>query len=343
MYRSSTALQGVALKNQTRNLLPQGDKARKTARSGFAWNIAFALCFMLTHNSFAESNEPTQEFDGVSYYYHHTPEQLRDLDAEERSSRVPIMYTSVARVGLHPDSPLFFGMQLNSLMYPGIADYQKAITAFQKDLGDTPTGTLTVGQLQKLELYSDMQKLSGVGFPDEFSSWMSDGFASIKGTYIIHDDNIWNPINHHVLTCTKSSMYCEDSELALRLPKEDGWTQTYNIYRFKPEGYRVTRWEANQIEAVPIDPGSGCRKTTLTFNFDTDEFYSITTNGTGSCKSELFDVEFDKLSKPRISQIVDGGPIIRKQFQDIKRNALEVINHKVRDRLLTIIESEEKK
>ncbi len=57
-------------------------------------------------------------------------------------------------------------MELNALMYPGLHDFEGAVKLFQKDLGDEPTGILTVWQIHNLQKRAEMQKLGQLIFPD---------------------------------------------------------------------------------------------------------------------------------------------------------------------------------
>ena len=88
--------------------------------------------------------------DFVEKYRNYTPEQLNELPEETMSSEVPIMYAMAARRALalgEEGIELVLGMELNALMYPGLYDFEAGVKLFQKDLGDEPTGVLTVWQI----------------------------------------------------------------------------------------------------------------------------------------------------------------------------------------------------
>lgn len=140
----------------------------------------------------------------VQKYRNYTPQQIKNLPEKVISSTVPMMYTAAAQRGLSVGSELLFGMELNRLMYPGLHDYKAAVKAFQADLGDEPSGVLTVWQIHSLERRSEMQKLSRVLFPDQFSSVKTDDYARIQGTMIIIDEKIAWPINHVKVQCYKT-------------------------------------------------------------------------------------------------------------------------------------------
>lgn len=80
----------------------------------------------------------------ITKYRNYSPAQIAEMPEKHRRSEVPMMYTMAAQRGLSHGSELLFGMELNQLMYPGLHDYDAAVKAFQVDLGDRPTGKLTV-------------------------------------------------------------------------------------------------------------------------------------------------------------------------------------------------------
>lgn len=260
----------------------------------------------------------------VQKYRNYTPQQIRNLPEKVIDSDLPMMYQFAARRGLSIGSEVLFGMELNRLMYPGIHDYKAAVKAFQADLGDAPTGILTVWQIHKLEQRAGMQRLSQLLFPDQFSSNKSDTYASIEGTLTIIDERIARPINHVKLNCYKQDNYCELEQLEVSVPNDNSWSQNYGIMKSSPEFFQISRWDQYSIDAVPRETTSGCRTTSINLNFKTKEFYYITRNAGGDCKI-LGKVSLDKLTKPRIAQIVDGRKIIQEEFAKVEKAAYEVL------------------
>ena len=277
--------------------------------------------------------------DAMLKYKDFTPQELTALSKEERHSSVPMAYSSAASAGLSKFSELLFSMQLNTLMYPGIDNYNVAVKQYQKDLGDKATGILTVSQIHKLEKRSEFQKLSRVFFPDQYSSYKAKNSASIQGTMMIHDKNIAYPVNHTKLTCYKADNYCELKQLYLSFPETDSWSANFHVMEAGTESFDITRWDENTIDALPSDPGSGCRKTSLNLNFKTKEFYQITRNGDKDC--EINGVTFPKLEKPRIAQIVDGEKIINREFSKLKKMAFEMLSVDFKNTITKLIESEQ--
>ncbi|QQG35586.1 MAG: hypothetical protein HYS17_08645 [Micavibrio aeruginosavorus] len=259
--------------------------------------------------------------DAIKKYRDYTPQQLADLPEKVRSSDVPMMYLFAMQNGLGEGSELLFAMYLNLLMYPGVNDYDAAVKAFQKDLGDEPTGVLTVWQIYNMEQRAEMQKLGTVLFPQNFSSYITKDTAQVEGTTTILEDRIAYPINHVKVTCYKADNYCEYSMIVLMTPEQDSWSQTYQIMDMGTDLYKITRWESDEVDAVPMNEGT-CRVNSLNFNFKTKEFFEIARNTEGDC--EFLGATLEKLPKPRISQIVDGEKIILKEFSDLRKKAFEV-------------------
>ncbi|PKO84030.1 MAG: hypothetical protein CVU17_05470 [Betaproteobacteria bacterium HGW-Betaproteobacteria-11] len=255
----------------------------------------------------------------MTKYRNYTPKQVSDMPEQQRKSVMPMAYIFAAQKGLAVDSELLFSMQLNLLMYPGIHDYKSAVRAFQADLGDPPTGVLTVYQIHQLEYRSGLQNLADVSFPYSFSSSKTDDYGTVEGTVTILDDRIAWPINHNKIKCFKSENTCEVQQVMLVLPDEKSWAQQYQVMIDSTAYYNVTRWANDTIDAeYPSKPDS-CRTVSLSLNFKTKEFFFITKNAGGKC--EFLGQKIDMLAKPRISQVVEGKKIFDKEFEKIKKMA----------------------
>lgn len=268
---------------------------------------------------------------GMQKYKNYTPEQIQKLPKSVLDSDLPIAYHMAANMGLSKGSELAFASELNSLMYAGVHDFDAAVKSFQKDLGDEPTGVLTVWQIHNLEKRAGMQKLADVLFPDEFSSWISKDYASVVGTMMIHDEKIAWPVNHSELTCYRKSNYCEFKQLYVIFPNDDSWGQNFQVMTSDVQYYDIVRWSQNTIDAVPSSPGNTCRVTEFNLNFKTKEFYQITRNGENEC--DISGAKLPKLSKPRVSQIVDGKDIIKSEFRKIQQAAYSVLSSDFKKRV----------
>ena len=111
----------------------------------------------------------------------------------------------------------------------------------------------------------------------------------------------------------------------LILPYEGSLSQTYQIIEDVPETYQIARWSKDSIESYPLGSSTDCRNTSLNFNFKTKEFYFLTRNAGGDCKLPLGGV-LPRLTKPRISQIVEGEKIIDEKFAEIEKSAYNVLS-----------------
>lgn len=277
----------------------------------------------------------------IKKYRNYTPQQIQKLPEKTLKNDVPMMYTMAAQRGLAEDFELLFAMQLNLLMYSGLHDYKAAVNAYQRDLGDSPTGVLTVWQIHNLEQRADMQKLSRVLFPEQFSDVKTEDFAHIRGTLTILDDRIAWPINHVQVECYKDQNYCQFNQLKINVPNKDSWSQNYHVMQDPTEYFTISRWSQDSIDAVPNETAGACRTTSLNLNFKTKEFYYITLNAGGDC--EFMGVSLDKLTKPRISQIVDGSQIINEEYARIQKSAYDVLSSDFRKKVDKAISKEEKK
>jgi len=102
--------------------------------------------------------------EAVAKYRDYLPEQLLALSEEERHSEVPMMYSGAAHLATSPAGDLLMQTLLNTLMYDGFADYEGAKRLFQTDLGEEPTGDLTVSQIHQLGYRAARINLTTVHF-----------------------------------------------------------------------------------------------------------------------------------------------------------------------------------
>ena len=296
--------------------------------------LSFFICIALTLPVTADDNA------GVGKYRNYTPEQLRELPEETISSEVPLMYRFAAQRGLSDGAELLFGMELNTLMYPGLHNFEEAVKAFQEDLGDKQTGILTVWQIDNLQQRAEMQKLGRLNFPNQWSSLKLDDLALVQGTVTILDERIAWPINHVKINCYKQSSSCLWDQINVSVPDEDSLLQSYHVIEASPDFYDIILWTENEIEATPSgSTPAACRTTSLSLNFKTKEFYQITRNAGGDC--EALGVMFEPLDKPRISQIVDGGEIISEEFTKVEQAAFDVLSSDFRKQVSKLISEEE--
>lgn len=282
---------------------------------------------------------PAQADDAaVERFKDYLPEEILALSEDERRSSVPMMYSGAANLATSPAGDIIVQANLNALMYNGLGDYEGAKRAFQSDLGEEPTGALTVWQLHTLGYRASRMNLTYVSFfPYDFGGLLGDDWAIVQVTVTILDERIAYLINHVKVSCNRTRGVCEYRQVALTLPDEDSWTQSYSVGEVADETYRITRWEGDQIDAVPFN-ATACRINQLSFNFATEEFFEIAKNNTeGDCETTL-GVTLPRLERPRISQIVDGREIVDAEFKRISDEAFSFLSSDFRARVEAVAE-----
>lgn len=286
-----------------------------------------ALCLILL-TSVARADE-----DAVAKYRDYLPAQLLALSEEERHSSVPMMFSGAANLATSPAGDLIMQANLNSLMYDGFADYEGAKRAFQSDLGEEPTGELTVWQIHTLGYRASRVNMTSVSFfPFDFGGTMSGDWAFVQGTLEIIDEKIAYPVNHVDIECNRVRGTCDYRQIALTLPDENSWVQSYHVGEVADEVYQITRWEGQSIDAVPLN-ATGCRINQLSLNFETQEFFEIARNNTaGDCETMLGST-IPRLDKPRVSRIVDGREIINAEFNAISKETFTFFSSAFRQRV----------
>lgn len=257
----------------------------------------------------------------IARYKDYYPEQIMQLSEKERQSSVPMMFTGVANQAMSEAGELLVQSALNSLMYNGLSDIEAAKRAFQKDLGESPTGRLTVWQLHQLGYRSSRLNLTYVNFFSlDYGGTMNADVASVKGTVKIIDERIAYPINHVDVECFRTNGYCKYRQVALTLPDENSFSQSYVVSEIIDEYYKITRWDGQQIDATPYN-SAACRINQLIFNFETKEYFEIARNNTSADCELALGVTLPRLEKPRVSQIVDGQDIINAEFKRLNDEA----------------------
>lgn len=271
--------------------------------------------------------------DAVAKYSDFVPEQLLALSEDERRSSVPMMFSGAANLATSPVGDLVMQANLNSLMYDGFADYEGAKRAFQSDLGEEPTGALTVWQIHSLGYRASRVNMTSVSFfPLDFGGTIINNWAFVKGTVEIIDEKIAYPVNHVDIECSRNEGTCAYRQIALTLPDENSWSQSYHVGKVADETFRITQWEGQLIDAVPLN-NNGCRTTQLSLNFETQEFFEIARNNTaGDCETML-GVTLPRLEKPRVSRIVDGRDIINGEFQAISEETFTYFSSSFRNQI----------
>lgn len=296
------------------------------------------IAFFVLFTGFGRADE-----GAVAKYRDYLPEHLLALPEDERQRSVPMMFTGAANLATSPAGDLIIQANLNTLMYDGFADYDGAKRAFQEDLGEEPTGALTVWQIHSLGYRASRVNMTSVSFfPFDFGGTMTEDRAFVKGTVEIIEEKIAYPINHVDIECSRSEGTCEYRQIALTLPDESSWVQSYHIGEIANDTFRITRWEGQLIDAIPLNH-SACRTTQLSLNFETQEFFEITRNNVVEGCETMLGVTLPRLEKPRVSRIVDGRDIVSAEFKAISEETFTFFSSSFSSRVEKILaqESEE--
>lgn len=254
-------------------------------------------------------------------YRNHTPEEIMSI--KDSKDDIPTAYLNAAERGMAAGSELLFGMELNQLMYAGIHAFPKAVKAFQEDLGDLGNGKLTVWQIYNLEQRADLQRLSRIVFPDQFSHFKTEDYASIQGTMIVVDGKTVLPINHIKLKCYKREAYCQMDQIKVSVQENLEAGKTYYRLENSTEYFEVSSWNHDSIIAAPNETGHLCRATSLSLNFATNKFNYFTHDAEKGC--EETGVTLDQLPIASTAEIVSGVDIIQTEFIKVEKAAFDAL------------------
>lgn len=254
-------------------------------------------------------------------YRNHTPEEIMNI--KDSKDDIPAAYLNAAERGMAPGSELLFGMELNQLMYAGIHAFPKAIKAFQEDMGDLGNGKLTVWQIYNLEQRADLQRLSRIVFPDQFSHFKTEDYASIQGTMIVVDGKTVLPINHIKLKCYKKESYCQMDQIKVSVQENLEAGKTYYRLENSTEYFEISSWNHDNIIAAPNETGHLCRATSLKLNFATNKFNYFTHDAEKGC--EETGITLDQLPIASTAEIVSGADIIQTEFIKVEKAAFDAL------------------
>lgn len=262
--------------------------------------------------------------DGMKKYRNFLPEQILALPEKTRQSEVPIAYDFAANNARAEWAKQVVAGMLNALMYNGIGDYDGAIRAFQKDLGEEPTGKLTVWQTHQLGQRSEMQKATPPSIPGFFSDVKVAGYATVRGTLQMLDEKAAFPVNKVKIRCVEHEGFCTLDEIDVQFPSGTDWVMGFTVFWTDPLQYKITKWTNDVVEAAYEAHAQQCRNTKLQLNFKAKEYFMVTTNAGEEC-AEVWGLKFDKLARPRISRIVNGDKLIAEEYESFKRKQFELL------------------
>jgi peptidoglycan hydrolase-like protein with peptidoglycan-binding domain len=236
----------------------------------------------------------------------------------ERSLELPaqLLFDKIGVRGKAGDYVIF--LALKGLYYPGSTE---GIRQFQSDIGGAKTGELTLGQFRELSRrltrFHDTPIYPVGGSLGELKILVFEGYASVKGTWILENEQIAYPVNEAKITCVHSQRECQLIQASVVVPSLDEDSKNYML-ELNSQTYTIVSWGADEIVARG---GGKCRTTLLTLNMNSNEVYEVTRNNeTKECREEEF-FSLPRLDKPRIARLVPGWKVTR-DFWEKRRDVV---------------------
>ncbi len=213
-------------------------------------------------------------------------------------------------------------LQLQPLSYfPSI----EGVKQYQLDIKEDPTGIMTIGQFEKLQIRASRLSETIV-YPGTFgdiSIFRFDDHASVTGTWTLEDEQIAFPINVSTITCRKSEGYCTVSQAELDIPAFDGGDDAYSLH-LTTQDYDIINWTNSEIIA---QRERECRVSTISLNSNTNEVFEFTRNNNSTnCGS----FSLPQLDKPRIARLAPGFDLAANWWKERKKRATEFVNPRVK-------------
>lgn len=292
------------------------------------WQLLALANFACAALAQTPSTEPSPE----EKYRDYTPSQIAALPEAVRLNEVPVRYIFAAQGYEDPAGfELVHSMKLQALMYPAVASFGDAVKAFQRDLGEPATGTLTVSQIAELTYRNGLVKLGRVELPNTVRAvTVEDDYASAQGTWAGIDKAVPLPINQVHIECNREPGFCQESTITVVVPGRDSWEMSYLVLS-TTNRYAVTSWQRRSVEATRL---VNCRHVDLKIDGDgaverlLGEPASIEEDcSTGGLPPSALG------EPPQPARLIDGGEVIRSQYQALRRQALGVMSSDFQKRL----------
>ena len=204
-----------------------------------------------------------------------------------------------------------------------------AISAFQSDLGEEPTGTLTVGQLQVLSERADAHMPetvhpSGGVFVSGFG-----GYAVAEGTWSFDDNLI--PIQTSKIECYREWRVCLEALAQINY-------EPFSIFEFSTlppqlevllQRWQITSWTTTEITAKLDD--AACVTYNLTIDLRTESAHQVRRGKGGKACEGIAET-------PQIINLVDGFDAGNKYASERQEKASKYLSSKYVKALMAIAE-----
>lgn len=273
--------------------------------------------------SWAEESFESKYASYYDDYAHYLPSELEALGEDFYGVNVAGSLVEVLNLSKTDPNEITVRTALHTLMYNGLTDYEGAKRAYQRDIGDIATGTLTVGQIYMLLFREHRAKLSTelfIALPYYFGidQRETETIAYLTATQVIAHPDAKNDVNFQRFECFTSGDYCTRIVNKIRVGFDNRNMTDISIDFGDVQYYKITRWVGGVIEMEP-ETSPECFKEELTFNFQTEEFFQITKNGVdANCTAGKDATPVERLTQPLVSSFVNGGPIAEAQLKRLE-------------------------
>ncbi len=218
-------------------------------------------------------------------------------------------------------------------------DLSMAIKNFQEDIGENPTGELTVGQMD--ELFKRVTKVNETKiipiYGDEVRIYSTEGYASVQGTMILEGEEIADPVNITKFVCDRGKMTCSEKTITIDIPDIDDSRDYYFLIEDETHNKDIISWSKNEIVAQTV---GDCRTTIFTMNLSNNEVYEIVRNNNKQkCNKENKFVILPKLSKPRIARLVPSKEVIANFWKTRKTETKKFLNPRAMESMKSILQA----
>ena len=180
------------------------------------------------------------------------------------------------------------------------------IRQFQEDIGETPTGDITLGQVEELERRATRHRDRAIyadGLGDRLVIIRVEGHLEVRGTWILEGEKIALPINTARIRCSRQKGECESIQAEVLIPSLSEKGEHY-LLNLGISTYEIVSW--NAVEVIARDERH-CRTALLTINSNSTEVFEVTRNNeTKNCLEGTLDLMLPRLDKPKIARLVPG-------------------------------------
>jgi hypothetical protein len=205
------------------------------------------------------------------------------------------------------------------------------VKQFQSDLGEPPTGVLTVDQFETLSSRSASVRMSPIYLPSGKigetgpNIFITDGYASVEGTWVIEGDEVAHPLNVANIKCYRKFGHC--FQIDVEIDNENYFDNTtsgsYHLATYDSL-LPIMSWTDQEIV---LENNAECRNNTITINAKAKEVYEVSRNNGGDRES----CELPQLEQPRTFKLVEPYQLSRDYFAQKQKEAFTFYSKEYRE------------